>query len=505
MLKKLILILLIVTPTYSYAQGGLPFTSSKKIYVKGHSTLIGNNIVGTDPTEPYNGTSFNDVLELKYIDIDDDKNTFSSSQASLELKKDKPKIKYAALYWSAVYKYNNGYKKIKRLKRRKKVIKQFAYHGDDKRDLNVNTILFKTPNSNSYKTIKGSVIYDSYNVKNSFPDIKPYVCYADVTSILQNLDHVNGAYTVANIKATQGFVSGGASGGWLLYVIYEDETTIPKYFTTYNGFVDVFKKPINILFKDFKTAESGDIKTSLLLGALEGDQKFKTDHCSFLDYEQTSYIPLFNKIRPKLNFFNSTITINENFYSNRVPNSKNTLGFDLLKMEIPNSNNTIISNNMTHAQVKFNSKIDRFYLFFVAFETEISPIYLEGKTNKNSILVIEKNEDTEINRETETDEAQKKTNKLIKKIKNLNSITIPSIPKGYYLVTNVFANKNNATKWITYLKGKGYTPKSYINPKNNWTYIYLDNNTDPSVIFKKRKALSKLEDFEAIWILKINF
>ena len=93
----------------------------------------------------------------------------------------------------------------------------------------------------------------------------------------------------------------------------------------------------------------------------------------------------------------------------------------------------------------------------------------------------------------------------VEKIKRLKSISIPSIPKGYYLVTNVFASKNNTMKWMQELEEKGYQPKSYTNPKNGWHYIYLLNDEDPNTIYQKHKELSKLEDFQDIWILKLNF
>lgn len=476
---------------YFHAQNGLAFYPNKKIYLKGNSTLIGNNIVSAHATKPYDGKSFNDVLKLKYVDIDDDKNTFSSSQATLATDQKDLKIAYAALYWSAIYKYEKGRTTTKQLKDHNKHIKKIIYEGDERSALNVNNILFKTPNQ-AYQPINGTVIYDSFTNDQAFPDIKPYVCYADVTSILQNLKQIQGDYTMANIRATEGFVSGGSSGGWLLYIIYKDENRKPKYFTTYNGFVDVFKKPVDIIFEDFKASETGQINTSILLGALEGDQKFKTDFCSFLDYKGETYVPLYNRIRPKLNFFNSSISINENLYTNRIPNSKNTLGFDLLKIQIPNSDNSIISNNMRHAEVRFNSKADRFYLFFVAFETEINPIFLESKTNTESILVVEKNTTPQ------TDEG-------LKKIKSIKPVSIPSIEKGYYLVTNVFSSKKNASKWMANLEEKGFSASSYINPKNGWTYIYLKRDEDPSVIYEKQKELSKLDYFQDIWILKINF
>jgi hypothetical protein len=69
----------------------------------------------------------------------------------------------------------------------------------------------------------------------------------------------------------------------------------------------------------------------------------------------------------------------------------------------------------------------------------------------------------------------------------------------------VFSVKENADNWMKNLEAKGHVPKSYINPKNNWNYIYLDNNIDANTIYQKQKELSKLDYFQDIWILKINF
>lgn len=512
-MKPILFILTLLTSLFCYAQEGLEFSSNTQLYLKGNSVLIGNNSVSEDAKKPFDDNSeFNDVLKMEYVDVDDDKSTFSSSQANLNIPETASKIKYAALYWSAIYKYDKGTRKI--INNEKMV-----YRGKDERSEDVNTILFKTP-ENKYQTLTGTVVYDSYKT-NLFNDTKPYVCFADVTSLLQNLKNPNGTYTVANIKATEGYVSGGCAAGWLLYVVYESETETPKYFTTYNGFVAVDKAAVDIQFKDFKTDEAGAIKTSLLLGALEGDQKFKSDQCAILDAKKIAYVSLFNKIRPKNNFFNSTITTDDAMFTDRTPNSSNTLGFDLLKMEIPNKNNTIISNNSSEATIQFKTKADGFYLFFVAFETEISPIYLEEKSNTETLVVFDKSEtDETIEQEVDTlkvvkvvskeipkeiHQAKPKKKTPLERIKSIKSIHIPNLAKGYYLVTNVFSVQENATKWMKVLEEKGYTPKSYINPKNGWNYIYLKNDEDPNAIYQKQKELSKLADFQNIWILKINY
>lgn len=466
------------------------FTPNTKIYVKGKSALIGNNILSVDSKKTLNNNAVNDFSELHFIDVDDNPNTFSSSQANLNGIEINAEIEYAALYWSAIYKYDKGKKNVVNFKRKGKLYKKYVYKGNETRTTKVNSILFKTPNG-KYNPINGQIIYDSFNEEEVYPDTKPYVCYANVTSLLKNNTTINGTYTVANIKATEGFVTGGAAGGWLLYIVYKTEAATPKYFTSYNGFIDVYKKPVNIRFNDFKSPEEGKIETSLLIGALEGDQKFKSDNCAFYNYQNNTYIPLFNKLRPKLNFFNSSISINDTIFTDRNPNHRNTFGFDALKFKLPNDDNHVISHNVSEATIQLNSKADQFYLFFVAFETEISPIYIDIKKDKNAILVL-----------------NNRNNKVIdeglEKIKKLKSISIPTIKKGYYLVTNIFSKKTNALNWTNYLKSKGYLPKSFVNPENGWTYIYLKTDPNPNTIYQKQKALLKLNDFKDIWVMKIN-
>src|SRR5690606_26785911 len=94
------------------------FEPRYKDNLRGDITFIANNIVnrqgsGTSPNDPYNTTGnsseYNDNLNMQYIDVDGDNSTFSSSSATLSIPEpDCSRIRYAGLYWSAVYKYNDG-------------------------------------------------------------------------------------------------------------------------------------------------------------------------------------------------------------------------------------------------------------------------------------------------------------------------------------------------------------------------------------------------------------
>ncbi len=291
----LIFITIIFFGQQSFSQEGVPISINKQFYLYGNTAVIGNNIVSKHETEPFNDRKvINDEVKMKYVDIDMDETTFSSSQATLIIPENSSKIVYAVLYWSAIYKYDKG---VLRRQGEKKIYKG----NESNRDTNINKIKLKLPNS-SYKTITGKIIYDDFTIK-AFPNNTPYACYADITNLLNETKQVNGEYTLANIRATQGFISGGCSGGWLLYVVYEAPSDHPIYVTTYNGFIQVNKKNTStIVFKDFKTQEEGFVKTNLTLATLEGDHRLKTDQCLVLNPKDSIYVALGNLLRRDKNF-----------------------------------------------------------------------------------------------------------------------------------------------------------------------------------------------------------
>lgn len=548
----------------SNSQEGIPFKESKQLYLQGNSILIGNNILGEHPKKPLmNFTIPNDLVDMTYIDVDDDPSTFSSSEASILHAHRDSKIKFAALYWSGLYPYKKG------------VLKEsgnnMVHVGVGNRDKDVNAILFKTPYG-KYETIIGNIIYDDYNSK-TFETNKPYVCYADVTTQLQNLEDLNGSYAAANIKATEGKISGGGSAGWLLYIIYEDLAQSPKYFNIYNGLLEVNKTAVEVSFKDFKSKEEGEVQTTIALGVMEGDRRIKTDQVSVLNKITGDYIPLSTKVREKNNFFNSSITIGDEIFNERNPNSKNTLGFDLLKMEIQNQNNELFDSTTTETNFKFQGKADRFYLFFVAFETEINNDFLEEKTGIiNEIASLESigksnesKKDEVINKEVAAIKNETQTNKqngaevqetlkvitseegvvqnknnntkvqpkeiaekvqpklekapkkttiakkfivseedIIKEETRIRTMSVPGLDPGYYLITNVFSKKNNAVDWSKTLVEKNYTPATFINPENTYNYVYIVKDKSLKTVYEKWKANKDLAFFHDLWIVEIN-
>ena len=80
------------------------FTKNSDFYLKGNAVLIGNNILSKYEKKAYSDFSkINDLIEMRYVDIDKDGSTFSSSSATLNIKHSDAKIKKAVLYWSGIY------------------------------------------------------------------------------------------------------------------------------------------------------------------------------------------------------------------------------------------------------------------------------------------------------------------------------------------------------------------------------------------------------------------
>ena len=270
---------------------------------------------------------------------------------------------------------------------------------------------------------------------------------------------------------------------------------------------------------------------SLTFAALEGDNKLKTDQCLIYNSNDNSYVALGNSLRRPKNIFNSKITFNDEEFEDRKPFSKNTLGFDILQMELPNPNNELVSNDIDQITMQIKTNTDRFYLFFTAFQTEISHSnYIENKDNEsqlldsvNTIIVEEKampldsaevkdsivETKLEVISEPEIIEEEPVIEldlaiKTIEEVVRSTPYTIESLEAGYYLVTNVFSMPENTLKWMETLKTNGHTPIFFVNPENNWDYVYVFYSEDLNETYASYLDLAKLPYFQDIWISKVN-
>jgi gliding motility-associated-like protein len=352
------------------AQVAVPFTVRYERNLKGDMTLISNNIVNRQnnndgPNIPYdvtgNSSEYNDNLNMQYIDVDGDASTFSSSSATLTLPASGcNKIVYAGLYWSATYRFNNGFSTS-------------PGDGDNVRANDFNQIKLKLPGG-AYQNITGQLIFDGFTDPNFIAN-SPYACYANITSLVTGLANPEGEYTAANIRATQGFVNGGGvSGGWTIFFVYENPTMTGKYITAYDGFAGVRATigQTDISYSGFTTLPPPfPVRAKLASAALEGDNRITGDQLLFKAATNPTFTALSNTLNVANNFFNSRITLNNLDFTDRVPNSLNTLGYDGDIITISNPMNSVIPNNETAATLRITSTQDTYFMFFNAFNIEV--------------------------------------------------------------------------------------------------------------------------------------
>lgn len=517
-LRKIVFLTMLLVSTTNFAQLSVPFKIRYQGFVKGDMTIIANNSVNrvdftSGPNEPYyNLTSYaklNDEFDMAYIDIDEDESTFSSSSAELYLENsNRKKIVYAGLYWSGTYRYNAGIQKSE-----KKFIPSDASRGT------FSSVKLKLPNKEKYIDVSGQVIFDGAG-KNEFDEIAPYAVYADITDYLKELSNASGVYSVANVKATQGIIEGGVSAGWTIFIVYEDQNMSGKFVSSYDGFAGVTDKSTDIVFNGFQTLPEGNVRAKIACAALEGDNNLLGDQLLFSSNENKLFTPLSTNIRKDNNFFNSSITIENQNFINRYPDSKNTLGYDTCLFTIPNPNNTIIGNNIKEATLRLKSVGDRCFMFFTAFGVEVTPSIgeinyatnddkpLKVNSKNNLIKFIPANKDfliedyrtsSSINRNRKNTFIDSKNN-----IIEVQTASISSATTGYYIIANIFKTEQSAIEFVTFLKSKDIEADFFTNVLNNYRYVYLKKNNDLNEIVDL--YLSKLDDTyeDRIQILAIN-
>lgn len=538
-MKKIYFLLAIFSFLISYSQLTTPFKLRYKASLKGDMTLISNNITNRvekgNSNIPYNTSNIssskhNDEFVMGYIDIDKDSSTFSSSSADLILEKsDSKKIVYAGLYWSATYIYNKG-----------ELTKKGQFLPLDPTREDFNEIKIKLPNQENYIEIKGEVIFDGLGYR-KFKENAPYAVYADVTKEIVNLSNPTGTYTVANIKSTVGRIKGGVAGGWTMFIVYEDQTMKEKVITSFDGFAGVTNKALDLVYSGFQTLPEGHVNAKIAVAALEGDSNLLGDQVLLKVSNKDKYIPFSNLLRNENNFFNSTISIENEHFLNREPQSKNTLGYDSSLITIPNPDNSVIGNNSKEASIRIKTSGDRFYLFFSAFNVEcietektekiqhqvkenltaLSTPEIENTTVKtdslsatntikseqigDSVKEITYNttpKTIEVKTEKSTIVATDSTPKPA--VKEVFNYDISGQPKGYYIIVNVFAKQRNSANFIKLLKSKGINAAYFFNPIKKYYYVYIVKSDNKEEV-ESLKASKLNNTYTAdMWVLSVN-
>ena len=81
---------------------------------------------------------------------------------------------------------------------------------------------------------------------------------------------------------------------------------------------------------------------------------------------------------------------------------------------------------------------------------------------------------------------------------------IDGVGTGYYIIANVFANPNNANRFVKLLNAQGLNASYFINPKNNYRYVYLKrHSTWTNALISYYSKLNNSYD-QQMWIMRVT-
>ncbi|MFC2350621.1 MAG: SPOR domain-containing protein [Capnocytophaga granulosa] len=507
------LLLCLSATSLLWAQESDTLTTRYKVLSKGNITITGNNILNrkegkADANTPYNdligGLKLNDSQVMEYIDVDKDKKTFSSSTASVSLPKNS-KILFAGLYWAATYPYEEG-----------QVVAKKSVAKDAKRE-SVEEVLLKVPKG-KYTPVKGEYVFDGNTDSRYIGKNAPYVMFADVTKLVQSSKRIDGEYTVANVRAARGSVEGGSCGGWTLVIAYENASEPFRKLDIKDGFLEV-KGDKSIAFTNYKIPSVKEAFPRLVGAVLDADFNQGENKVGVFSDKVGFYLE--TKTRKIKNFFNSSITYGEDYLKQRKPNSKNTLGFDIFSVVLPNYDFEVFPVGNDYLRVSFSSTNDSYYAFLMglAINTEESTSLRDeevdrllgkkttpkvaptGQTvvnaNQAASAEVKTNQQANIAQTSSTAKAnttgqtnattQAKTpvqqatagqtatvgqatqaGQTEQIPDNVRRITAANVKKGFYLILGVYSNKENAEKYMFGLRQKGMRAEG--------SFLYAEKN-----------------------------
>ena len=534
------LLISLTAASYLYAQESDTLTTRYKVLSKGNIFITGNNILNrkegkADANTPYNdligGLKLNDSQVMEYIDVDKDKKTFSSSTANVSLPKNS-KILFAGLYWAATYPYEQG-----------QVVAQKSVAKDAKRE-SVEEVLLKMPKE-KYIPVKGEYVFDGNTDSRYMGKNAPYIMFADVTKLVQNNKRIDGEYTVANIRAARGSVVGGSCAGWTLVIAYENASDPFRKLDIKDGFIEVKGKK-NIVFSNYKIPSVKEAFPQLVGAVLDADFNQGENQVGVFSDKVGFYLE--TKTRKIKNFFNSSITYAEDYNKQRKPNSKNTLGFDIFSVELPNYDFEVFPVGNEYLRVNLSSTSDSYYAFLMglAINTEESTSLRDEEVDrllgKKTIpkpvptgqTVVNANQTPTTSQGQNTTQAA--TNTGVKATSQTNSnqtnatsgtktpvqqtttgqttttgqvgqvatagqteqipdnvrrITSASVKKGFYLILGVYSSKENAEKYMFGLRQKGMRAEgSFFYAEKNLYYAYSLYAPTYAEAFKKQQEIN---------------
>ena len=396
-----VVLLMLVMTVGAQAQVRVPFTQrtsqytpTKKIYnVRGDFAMIGN----TNMTlQNYGVDTPNSNNTMVYVDTDGVSSTLNSSSATLQLSTENgavpncSNIIYAGLYWTGRASDGNNSPDVFTVTKNN-VTKTY----------NKRVVSIKGPASANYTQITANTS-DIYYPQNA--DGFMYSAYAEVTDYVKT--NGLGAYTVADIALIEG--NGGSTGyygGWSLIVVYENSKMKYRDVTIFDGHAYVagnMTADFEIPVAGFNTVQAGPVNMKLGLMAGEGDRGISGDYFQIRNAANSAWVSLNHSGNSTGNFFNSSIATGGNA---RTPNLVNNTGLDISVFNIPNNNNSVMTNNQTSTRFRYGTTQDTFVIFAVAMavdayipevESTIAAVSVNGAPAQTPLQSIQPGQETEL-------------------------------------------------------------------------------------------------------------
>jgi uncharacterized repeat protein (TIGR01451 family) len=343
--------------------------------MNGNLATTGNTVLTCSTTTGQNAASCSDARERKgpHLNNDDfvmtnlkadfgnlaNASYFNASSGMLVIPTD-AQIVHATLFWSGNTRLNSG-------------------ESPAQNSALKNQVLFARGSENCVSAIDGcrvsAIAADVYQV-NAQSNLGPYRASVDVTSKLTdpNLSwtlsgpHQSLKLSVANIQTTLGR---DKAAGWGIIVAYQDPSSTPRAITILKVFdLEYMIQDDEFIFEDFKTADSGNVLSDLVVVAIDGDAGFTGDSMSIIDAESSAVVA--DQVNPDDNLANSTISnsgVTSPFLNNSdVARATNTFGIDVDHLTLVNA----ISNDVSEAKIWPSATSDLYFISGLAMSVEIT-------------------------------------------------------------------------------------------------------------------------------------
>ncbi|MFC4506778.1 MULTISPECIES: DUF3344 domain-containing protein [Streptomyces] len=240
----------------------------------------------------------NNDFDMFYVDVDDDPNTYNSSQAEVRLPQG-GRVTYARLYWG-------GNLRV----------------GEQKPPEDNGRVLIAEPGGR-YK----AVLADTLVGHQVAAGADAFQASADVTDLVRSSGR--GLYTVAQVNVAMGRSAPGAWGGWTLVVAYENPAEPLRDLSLWDGFDALGPGGREIRLSGL--AVPAGAKGTAGLVAYDGDRGRSGDSLTYsTDTPEGSRTvsALSDPVNPSDDLLNSTISEPGAAPAARVPAYANTLGYD---------------------------------------------------------------------------------------------------------------------------------------------------------------------------------